>query len=131
LIFIGNRAMRGFSVLMLMRRFAVLLLMLLGGCFLVPHKIEVQQGNYVDQQMIDKLKPEMTRSQVRFLLGTPLIADVFHPERWDYVYLTGRAGDVKRERRVTVVFEGERLVRIEGDVVPSERMTQAPAPVER
>ena len=109
-----------------MRRIVLLCLLLLNGCFLVPHKIDVQQGNYVDQQMIGKLKPDMTRSQVRFLLGTPLITDVFHPERWDYVYLTGKAGDVKRERRVTVVFDGDRLSRIEGDVVSSERMTQAP-----
>jgi outer membrane protein assembly factor BamE len=110
-----------------MRRFVFLLPLLLTACFLVPHKIDVQQGNYVDQQMIDKLKPDMTKSQVRFVLGTPLIADVFHPERWDYVYLAGRAGEVGRAWRVTVVFDGDRLARIEGDLAPSERMTQAPA----
>lgn len=109
-----------------MRRLVLLLPLLLSGCFLVPHKIDVQQGNYVDQQMIDKLKPDMTKSQVRFVLGTPLIADVFHPERWDYVYLSGKAGEVRRERRITVVFDGDRLARIEGDVAASERMTQAP-----
>lgn len=109
-----------------MHRFAVVVLLLLGGCFLVPHKIEMQQGNYVDQKMIERLKPEMSRSQVRFILGTPLIADPFHPQRWDYVYLTGRAGDVRRERRITVVFEEDRLVRIEGDTVPSARMSRAP-----
>jgi outer membrane protein assembly factor BamE len=120
------RAPRGFRS-SAMRRFMILLPLLLSGCFLVPHKMDVQQGNYVDQRMIDKLKPDMTKSQVRFILGTPLIADVFHPERWDYVYLTGRAGDVRRERRITVVFDGERLARIEGDVAASERVTQAPA----
>ena len=52
---------------------------------LAPHKIDIQQGNYVDQAMVAKLKAEMTRSQVRFILGTPLIADVFHQNRWDYV----------------------------------------------
>jgi outer membrane protein assembly factor BamE len=108
-----------------MHRFAVVVLLLLGGCFLVPHKIEMQQGNYVDQKMIERLKPEMSRSQVRFILGTPLIADPFHPQRWDYVYLTGRAGDVRRERRITVVFEEDRLVRIEGDAVPSA-LSRAP-----
>ena len=111
-----------------MRKLALIVVsLLLNGCFLVPHKIAVQQGNYVDQEMVSKLKPEMSRSQVRFVLGTPLISDSFHPNRWDYVYMTGKAGNVKRERRVTVVFNGDKLVRIEGDVVPAEQVTQAPA----
>jgi outer membrane protein assembly factor BamE len=92
----------------------------LGGCFLVPHKIDVQQGNFIDHTMLAKLKPEMTRSQVRFVLGTPLITDPFHPDRWDYVYLTGKAGSVRSQSRVTVVFEGDKLRRIEGDVIPFE-----------
>ena len=92
---------------------------------LAPHKIDIQQGNYVDQEMVAKLKPDMTRSQVRFILGTPLVADVFHPNRWDYVYLTGKAGDVRRQRKITVVFEGDKLERIEGDVVPADKLTQA------
>jgi outer membrane protein assembly factor BamE len=93
---------------------------------LAPHKIDMQQGNYVDQEMISKLKPEMTRSQVRFVLGTPLVADVFHPSRWDYVYLTGRAGDVRAQRKITVVFDGDKLSRIEGDVVAGANLSQAP-----
>lgn len=101
--------------------------LLLAGCFLVPHKIPMQQGNYVDQEMVSKLKPEMTRSQVRFVLGTPLIVDPFHPDRWDYVYMVGKAGNVKRERNITVVFDGDKLVRIEGDVVPAEQVTRAPS----
>jgi outer membrane protein assembly factor BamE len=104
-----------------MRRIAELILpLLLAGCFLVPHKIEVQQGNFVDHTMLAKLKPDMTRSQVRFVLGTPLIADPFHPDRWDYVYLSGKAGDVRSRSRITVVFEGDKLKRLEGDVIPFE-----------
>lgn len=99
---------------------SLLIVPLLSGCFLVPHKIDVQQGNFVDHKMLEKLKPDMTRSQVRFVLGTPLIADPFHPDRWDYVYLTGKAGDVRSQSRVTVMFEGDRLKRIEGDVIPFE-----------
>lgn len=110
----------------LLRRCALLLPLVLGGCFLVPHKIDMQQGNYIDQDMASKLKADMTRSQVRFILGTPLLADPFHPNRWDYVFLTGRAGDVKRERRLTVIFDGDKMVRVEGDVVPAERLTEAP-----
>lgn len=110
-----------------MRVSILILPLLLSGCFLVPHKIPVQQGNYVDQQMVSKLKTDMTRSQVRFILGTPLIADPFHPNRWDYVFMTGKAGNVNRERRVTVVFEDDRLVRIDGDVVAAEQLTRAPS----
>jgi len=109
---------------------SLLLPLLLAGCFLVPHKIEVQQGNYVDQKMLEKLKPDMTRSQVRFVLGTPLVADLFHPDRWDYVYLAGRAGDVRNLSRITVVFEGDRLIRLEGDVIPFEIRALAPEPAE-
>ena len=107
------------------RTIALLLPLLLAGCFLVPHKIEMQQGNYVDQEMVSKLRPGMSRSQVRFILGTPLISDPFHPDRWDYVYLTGKAGDVERERALTVIFEGDSLARVEGDVVPEENVSQA------
>lgn len=108
-------------------RLLLLLPLLLAGCMLAPHKIDIQQGNYVDQEMVAKLKPEMTRSQVRFVLGTPLVADSFHPNRWDYVYMTGRAGDVRSQRKITVVFDGDKLKHIEGDVAVKERLTQAPA----
>ena len=75
-------------------RLAVALVLLLAGCkqvpvlpTLTPYKIDVQQGNYVTQDMVEKLKPGMTRSQVKFLLGTPLVVDPFRNDRWDYVYL--------------------------------------------
>ena len=93
-------------------------LLLLAGCFLAPHKVDVQQGNYVDEEMVAKLKLNMTRDQVLFALGTPLLIDPFHPDRWDYVYLTGKAGDVARERGITLVFAENRLIRLEGDIVP-------------
>src|SRR5918998_642922 len=81
-----------------MRKLAVLIV-LLAGCRgvpmlpgLTPHKIDIQQGNYVTQDMVNKLKPGMSRSQVRFALGTPLIADPFHADRWDYVYVYEHKG---------------------------------------
>lgn len=85
---------------------------------LSPHKIDVQQGNYVTQEMVAKLKPGMSRSQVRFVLGTPLITDVFHESRWDYVYRLEKAGKLVEQRKLTVVFEGDRLLRLDGDVIP-------------
>ncbi len=95
-----------------------LLSLSLSACFLVPHKVDVQQGNYVDQAMLVKLKLGMTKSQVRYVLGTPLVTDPFHPERWDYAYMDRPNGKLKASRRVTVIFEAERLSRLDGDVPP-------------
>ena len=89
---------------------------LLAGCFLKPHKIDIQQGNFLDQAAISKLKPGMTRSQVRFLMGTPLINDPFHPERWDYMYFDRKGGKLLEEKRVTLWFEGDKLVRATTDL---------------
>ena len=86
---------------------------------LKPYRMDIQQGNVVTQEMIAKVQPGMTRSQVRFALGTPLVTDVFHPDRWDYVYQYHKAGELTEQRRVVVIFKDDRLVRIEGDVVPA------------
>jgi outer membrane protein assembly factor BamE len=71
----------------------------------------VQQGNHIDPEAIAKLKPDMTRSQVRFLLGTPLLTDAFHPDRWDYLYIERRRGRLVQEHRLTLWFDGDRLKR--------------------
>ena len=110
-------------------RFLFVLPLLVAGCMLAPHKIDIQQGNYIDQAMVAKLKPEMTRSQVRFILGTPLIADPFHPNRWDYVYLTGKANKVHTQHKITVVFDGDKLKHVEGDIVPADTLSQAPSEI--
>ena len=86
---------------------------------LKPYRMDVQQGNVVTQDMIAKVQPGMTRSQVRFALGTPLVTDLFHKDRWDYVYQYHKAGVVTEHRRIVVVFQDDKLVRIEGDVVPA------------
>jgi outer membrane protein assembly factor BamE len=102
------------------------LLIVLAGCKQVPmppgisaHKIDIQQGNYVTQDMVAKLKPGMSKSQVRFALGTPLIVDPFHTDRWDYIYLLQKGGRTVEQRRIIVVFDGDKLLRIDGDVVPA------------
>ena len=112
-------------------RYLFLLPMLLTGCMLAPHKMDIQQGNYIDQAMVAKLKPEMTRSQVRFILGTPLIADIFHSNRWDYVYLTGKANDVRVQRRIVAVFEGDKLKQVEDSMAPVETLSQASSEIRR
>jgi outer membrane protein assembly factor BamE len=84
------------------------------------YRMEIQQGNYISQEAVSQLKLGMTKEQVRFVLGTPLIADIFHEDRWDYVYRRQRQNSREvEERRVSVFFEGEKLVRLEGDVMPS------------
>ena len=85
-----------------------------------PYKLDIQQGNAIDQDMLARLKPGMTPSQVRFVLGTPLLVDPFHANRWDYVYRLEKAGKLVEHRRVTIVFENEKLKAIEGDVVAAE-----------
>jgi outer membrane protein assembly factor BamE len=80
--------------------------------------MEVQQGNYVTQEMVAQLKPGLTRDQVRFVLGTPLVSDIFHEERWDYVFLRQRTNSRETEfRRIAVFFEDGKLKRVEGDIV--------------
>ena len=85
---------------------------------LTPYRIEIQQGNYVTQEMVAQLKPGLTRDQVRFVMGTPLVNDIFHEERWDYVFVRQRANsrDVER-RRIAVFFEDGKLKRVDGDIV--------------
>lgn len=81
-----------------------------------PHQIDIQQGNVVTQEMLDRLRPGMTPAQVRFILGTPLIRDPFNPQRWDYVYHHRQQGQPVAQRRITVVFENQQFKGVEGDV---------------
>lgn len=96
-----------------------------------PYRIDIRQGNHIDDAMLAQLKPGMTREQVRFALGTPLVADVFHSERWDYVYLFKHGNSGKTEQRaVSIFFVNDALDRIEGDIAPAEG-AKAAAPATR
>jgi outer membrane protein assembly factor BamE len=115
-----------------MRRFLIplLLLGLAAGCSNIgPHRIDVQQGNALDQENVARLKTGLNRSQVRFLLGTPLVVDPFRDNRWDYVYVYYKAGKLAEQRRITLFFEGDTLARIEGDLPDAATTTQPAAPV--
>ena len=83
------------------------------------HKIEIEQGNIVTQEMVDQLQPGMTREQVRFLLGTPLIADTFNTDRWDYFYSKDDRHNPVESKRISVFFENDSLVRFTGDFAPT------------
>jgi len=82
-----------------------------------PFKMEIQQGNVVTSKMLLQLRPGMTKSQVKFIMGTPLIIDSFHSNRWDYFYQMRQSGKVTEQRRVILDFEKELLARVRGDVV--------------
>ena len=87
-----------------------LLSLLLGGC---AHKIEIQQGNVVTQAQLEQLRPGLDRRQVRTLLGSPLLIDAFHPDRWDYYYSNSRGFELKQRYRLTVFFSGDQVTHFE------------------
>lgn len=93
---------------------AILTAALLGACV---YRIDIQQGNLLEEENIDQVAVGMSRSAVRFLLGTPMVEDTFHNDRWDYAYYLrrGRSRDVER-RWFIVYFEGDRVIRFERDV---------------
>jgi outer membrane protein assembly factor BamE len=94
----------------------------LGGCGFVGfpgvYKIDIEQGNLVDDEMIAQLKPGMSRRQVRFIMGSPLVEDTFNPDRWDYPYVMRNGQEIIRRAQVTVLFEGDALVDVKGDLLP-------------
>lgn len=97
--------------------------LLLPGCsvtqYLDPYLVDVRQGNYVTQEMVAQLRPGMSKDQVRFALGTPLVADLFHGDRWDYVYRFKPGRGPLQQRHLSVFFDQGKLVRVGGDVVAS------------
>ena len=112
--------------------FTLHVLLLLAGCSSIPslpYKIDIQQGNVVTHEMMEKLKSGMTRAQVRFVLGSPMISDAFHGNRWDYVYRLEQAGRLIEQQRITVFFEDDRMTHTEGQLRPSLAVTLPKAAV--
>ena len=88
--------------------------------WLTPYKVDVIQGNFISKEQVDALKAGMSRAQVKDILGTPLIASVFHADRWDYVFTLKRQAVEPQSYRYAVYFKGDQLERFEGDTMPSE-----------
>jgi outer membrane protein assembly factor BamE len=86
------------------------------------YKLDINQGNYLTQDMVDKLKVGMTTAQVQSTLGTPLLADPFHADRWDYIYRYTRQDKVIERREFRVYFVDSKLARWEGDEAPQSAM---------
>ena len=96
----------------------LILLLPTGGCV---YRMAVQQGNFLDARQVTQVQVGMTRAQVRFLLGTPMLPDAFDNDRWDYLYtLQVRALKEPQRQRLTVYFEGDKVARIENDGAPTE-----------
>src|SRR5499427_2016813 len=86
-----------------------------------PYRIDIVQGNVVTKEQIELVRPGMTRVQVRDMLGSPLLTDPFHADRWDYVFTIVRPGTQPQRRSVVARFEGDRLLTIEAPELPTER----------
>jgi len=119
------------------QRFAgtVLLIAAISGCSTVPrvvheYKIDIQQGNVLTQDMVAQLKPGLTKDQVRFVLGTPVLMDMFHANRWDYVYRyqKGSNGEVEMRKFSTFFDADGKLTRVAGDVTAADASDTAAVP---
>jgi outer membrane protein assembly factor BamE len=121
-----------------MRYFILVLALLVCGCAsyspnlpsIKPYKLDIQQGNVVTPKMMLQLRPGMTKTQVRFIMGTSLLTDTFHADRWDYFYQMNKDGKVIEQRRIILEFEGDFLQHVRGDVIATgkgdDSMTVAP-----
>lgn len=88
--------------------------------WITPYRVDVIQGNFVSKEQVEQLRAGMIRDQVKAILGTPLLASLFHADRWDYVFTLRRQGVPSQSFRYTVYFKGDQLERFEGDTMPSE-----------
>lgn len=100
--------------------------LLLAGCgFPGVYKLDVQQGNVITQDMVDQLRPGMTTRQVRFIMGTPLMTDTFHENRWDYLYSLTPGHQERVQERISLFFENDRLIALSGDFTPGTSRDEA------
>ena len=116
-------------------RYVIIFLALLGASCsstlpsVKPYHLDIQQGNVVSAKMMMQLKPGMTKSQVRYVLGTPLLQDAFHQNRWDYVYQMAKGGNVIERRRIILDFENDGLKAVRGDIIPAGAPGAEEAPI--
>ncbi len=83
------------------------------------YTIYINQGNIIDQAMIDQLRPNMTKRQVLYVMGTPMLADFFHENRWDYIYQIKKGGEDVEKKAISIFFENDKIKGIQGDLKPS------------
>jgi outer membrane protein assembly factor BamE len=107
---------------------------LISGCanweFPWVYRLQVDQGNIITQEKVNQLKPGMTREQVKFVMGSPLLTDTFNSDRWDYIYSLRDADGNTSQQRLSLIFADDKLARLNGTFMPqhSSAVTPAPAP---
>ena len=84
------------------------------------YTVDVQQGNIVDQAMIDQLRPGMSKRQVLFIMGSPMLKDTFHDDRWEYLYSNQPGGEPRQQKRISLYFKDDNIVGLQGDFKPSK-----------
>jgi len=92
------------------------------------YRVDVQQGNVIEQSMIDKLEPGMTKAKVKFIMGTPLLVDPFHSNRWDYIYSIEPGDGERAQRHVALFFKDDKLTHLEGDITTGYRHSEEDTP---
>lgn len=83
------------------------------------YKIDVNQGNVIDQAMVDQLRPNMTKKQVLYVMGSPMLVDFFHQNRWDYIYSSKKGSEEAQQKILSIFFENDQMKSIQGDFRPS------------
>ena len=91
------------------------------------YAIDVQQGNIIDQDMINQLRPNMTKRQVLYIMGSPMLTDVFHQKRWDYIYSEQLGKEARMQKRMSLLFDGDNLMGVQGDFKPSSLPVMMPS----
>ena len=90
------------------------------------YSLDIEQGNMIDQSMVDQLKPNMSKRQVIFIMGNPMLSDIFHDKRWDYVYSKQPSGEERVQKRISLFFNGDNLASIQGDFHPENEIINKP-----
>lgn len=83
------------------------------------YTLDIEQGNIIDQSMVNQLRPNMTKRQVLYIMGSPMLADAFHEKRWDYLYSEQPSGEDRVQKRISLFFNGDNLMGVQGDFRPS------------
>lgn len=84
------------------------------------YTIDIEQGNMIDQSMVDQLRPNMSKRQVLYIMGSPMLTDTFHEQRWDYLYSEQPGGEARVQKRISLYFNGDNLAGVQGDFRPSQ-----------
>jgi outer membrane protein assembly factor BamE len=113
--------------------FLSIIIVNLSGCTTIAthfpgvYAIDVEQGNIIDQDMIDQLRPKMNKRQVLYVMGTPMLIDVFHQHRWEYIYSIQPGGEDRLQKRIALFFDNDILANVQGDFRPSRLPVMRPS----